>query len=157
MPLPPWRPQLCFLQEDALTVGGPTCLEPPAGCLKLQLLPLCAAPHGLLCSWALGRALINARRRTPTAAFRFFLAAEAKSQVQWGESVHSHTPTENLCSTWPSGKGQNSWCEEQVSLWQWLSSRGLWSTGNFKPLVGGPPYLISVYMAAKPGGMVGER
>lgn len=57
-----------------------TCIELPAGSLKLQLLPLHAAPHGLLCSWALGKVLINTRKKTPTAAFRFFLAAEAKSQ-----------------------------------------------------------------------------
>lgn len=47
---------------------------------EVAAAPPHAAPHGLLCSWALGKVLINTRKKTPTAAFRFFLAAEAKSQ-----------------------------------------------------------------------------
>ena len=45
---------------------------------------LCCTTWASLCSWARGEALINARRRAPTAASGFFLAAEVKSQVLWG-------------------------------------------------------------------------
>lgn len=45
--------------------GGVGMLRAACGSLKLQLYPLCGAPWGLLCSWALGQALMKARRRTP--------------------------------------------------------------------------------------------
>ena len=94
--------QLCFQQEDPWGRAGLLSWK-----LPMQLLPVCAAPHGLLCSCALGKALINARR-TPTATSGFFLAAEAKSQVLWpgvGVFAQGHSPTEDfLCPTWPSGQ-----------------------------------------------------
>lgn len=70
--------QLYFQQED---LWGRAALL--SWKLPTQLLPVCSAPHGLLCSCTLGKALINARRRTPTATSGFFLAAETKSQVLW--------------------------------------------------------------------------
>ena len=99
--------QLCFQQEDPWGRAGLLSWKLPT-----QLLPVWAAPHGFLCSCALGKALINARRRTPTATSGFFLAAEAKSQVLWPgarRSAQGHSPTEDfLCPTRPSGQRPKS-------------------------------------------------
>lgn len=127
--------QLYFQQEDPWGRAALLSWKLPT-----QLLPVCSAPHGLLCSCALGKALINARRRTPTATSGSFLAAKTKSQVLWPGrgclprvtpllktfyaphgpldrgrvlSVRSNAPCVTSCGPWCNGGPPNS-----VFVWE---------------------------------------
>ena len=123
---------------------------PGAGqaCWAESCLPSCSQsglhPHGFLCSCALGKALINARRRTPTATSGFFLAAEAKSQVLWPgarRSAQGYSPTEDfLCPTWPSGQRPKSLV--------WGARPHVWhpvGCGTMVNSIGGPPNSVFIW------------